>query len=125
MGGKKGCRSWSNAELFCNYGFCICISRSDYITSRVRWLITSEVRGLPQFQFPLLPVSQLHANCEIQTVTTAKMDIEYKIFSDSASALNYLLRCHIRFIKTSTCSASVLMGRKKDESCRCAKLRQQ
>jgi len=111
--GEKGCRSWINAELFCNYGFCTWVSRSSCITSRVYWLTTSAVRGPPQFQFPALPVIQSRANCKIQTATMAKMDMEYQNFSDSGLSLNHLLRCHIHFIKTSACSAFVLIGPKK------------
>lgn len=95
------------------------------ITSRACWLTTSEVGGPPQLQLPVLPVTQPRAYCEIQPVTTAKMDTEHQNFSDSASVLKHLLRCHICFINTFTSSASVLTGRKKAESGRGAKLRQQ
>lgn len=123
-GGKKGCKSWSNAKLFCNHGFCTRISGSGCITSTACWLTTSEVRGPLQLQFSVLPVTQPCAYCEIHTVTTAKMDTEHQNLSDSASVLNYLLRCHIYFMDF-TSSASVLTGRKKAESGRDAKLRQQ
>lgn len=48
--------------------------------------------------------------CEIQTVTTAKMDAPD---CDSVSTHNHLHRCQVHFIRTSACSASVLMGREK------------
>lgn len=41
------------------------------------------------------------------------MDTKHWRLCDSVSALNHLHRCHIHFITTSSCSASVLMGREK------------
>lgn len=65
--------------------------------------------------------------CEIQTVTTAKMGTEHHRLCDSVSAHNHLHRCHVHFIKTSACSASVLMGREKSrvsQMCRAQTVKQ-
>lgn len=65
--------------------------------------------------------------CEIQTVTTAQMDTEHQRLCDSVSAHNHLHRCHVHFTKTSTCSASVLMGREKSrvsQTCRAQTIKQ-
>lgn len=97
-------------------------SRSGCITSRVHGFTTLEVSGLPQFQFPVWPITQSRAKCEMQTVTRAEMDAEHQNISDSASAL----RCHIHFIKTSASFANCVNGGGgKAESWKCAKLRQQ
>lgn len=106
MQGKKGCRSWSNTDLFITVSLQVAVSHTKRVGQSPQ-----RSEGCPT----TIPIAACCSSmcCDIQTVTTAKMDTKHWRLCDSVSALNHLHRCHIHFITTSSCSASVLRGREK------------